>query len=85
MFDFGNAKVVNIFLPSKYFSHFFEKIFGCIKKPRKSLELRGEDDDAGGVEMGGAPPAALKEWFGCDAAKIAKLSYMRKAEKLSAR
>ena len=66
MFDFGNAKVVNIFLPSKYFSHFFEKIFWCIKKPRKSLDLRGDDDEnekAGGEEMGGAPPAALKEWF----------------------
>ena len=44
-----------------------------------------ENEKAGGEEMGGAPPAALKEWFGCDAAKIAKLSYMGKAEKLSAR
>ena len=35
--------------------------------------------------MGGAPPAALKEWFCVNDAKIAKLSYMRKAAKLSAR
>lgn len=52
-----------------------------IKTPRKSLDLRGEDDEnekAGGVEMGGAPPAALKEWFCCDDAKVAKLSYMRR-------
>lgn len=58
------------------------------KKPRKSLDLRGEDDEnekAGGEEMGGAPPAALKEWFGCDDAKVAKLSYMGKGAKLSAR
>lgn len=45
------------------------------------MDLRGEDDEnekAGGVEMGGAPPAALKEWFCCDDAKVAKLSYMRR-------
>ena len=44
-----------------------------------------ENEKAGGEEMGGAPPAALKEWFCRDAAKIAKLSYMGKAAKLSAR
>ena len=50
-----------------------------------SARRGGFRKEAGGVEMGGAPPAALKEWFCVNDAKVAKLSYMGKAAKLSAR
>ena len=61
---FDDAKIVYLFLPYKYFSYFFEKIFGSIKKSRANRWICAarcdENEKAGGEEMGGAPPASVE-------------------------